>query len=99
MMVFFDLFQVYDLEHPAESLNSAPGCVPMDEMCQSGGMASCGTHGKCVGGWDFFHCDCSPGYAGLACEKGTASSRKKFVMRICGNSIRHIVPIFKVILL
>uniref|UniRef100_A0A8C5INF3 CADN protein n=1 Tax=Junco hyemalis TaxID=40217 RepID=A0A8C5INF3_JUNHY len=61
--------KVYDLEHPAESLNSAPGCVLMDEMCQSGGMASCGTHGKCVGGWDFFHCDCSPGYAGLACEK------------------------------
>ncbi|XP_064248017.1 neural-cadherin-like isoform X2 [Passer domesticus] len=61
--------KVYDLEHPAESLNSAPGCVLMDEMCQSGGMASCGTHGKCVGGWDFFRCDCSPGYAGLACEK------------------------------
>uniref|UniRef100_A0A8D2N3X2 Neural-cadherin-like n=1 Tax=Zonotrichia albicollis TaxID=44394 RepID=A0A8D2N3X2_ZONAL len=61
--------KVYDLEHPAESLNSAPGCVLMDEMCQSGGMASCGTHGKCVGGWDSFHCDCSPGYAGLACEK------------------------------
>ncbi|NWT65859.1 CADN protein, partial [Prunella himalayana] len=61
--------KVYDLEHPAESLNSAPGCVLMDEMCQSGGMASCGTHGKCVGGWDFFRCDCSPGYAGLACDK------------------------------
>ncbi|NXC80422.1 CADN protein, partial [Cercotrichas coryphoeus] len=61
--------KVYDLEHPAESLNSAPGCVLMDEMCQSGGVASCGTHGKCVGGWDFFRCDCSPGYAGLACEK------------------------------
>ncbi|NWZ65567.1 CADN protein, partial [Acrocephalus arundinaceus] len=61
--------KVYDLEHPAESLNSAPGCVFMDEMCQSGGMASCGTHGKCVGDWDFFRCDCSPGYAGLACEK------------------------------
>ncbi|KAF4798042.1 hypothetical protein TURU_066602 [Turdus rufiventris] len=61
--------KVYDLEHPAESLNSAPGCVLTDEMCQSGGMASCGTHGKCVGGWDFFRCDCSPGYAGLTCEK------------------------------
>uniref|UniRef100_A0A663N2N9 Neural-cadherin-like n=2 Tax=Athene cunicularia TaxID=194338 RepID=A0A663N2N9_ATHCN len=61
--------KVYDLEHPAESLNSAPGCVLTDEMCQSGGMASCGTHGKCVGGWGFFRCDCSPGYAGPACEK------------------------------
>ncbi|NXN66336.1 CADN protein, partial [Himantopus himantopus] len=61
--------KVYDLEHPAESLNSAPGCVLTDEICQSGGMASCGVHGKCVGGWDFFRCDCSPGYAGPACEK------------------------------
>ncbi|KAM6102157.1 neural-cadherin-like isoform 3-T3 [Theristicus caerulescens] len=61
--------KVYDLEHPAESLNSAPGCALTDKMCQSGGMASCGAHGKCVGGWDFFRCDCSPGYAGPACEK------------------------------
>ncbi|XP_010150049.1 PREDICTED: neural-cadherin-like, partial [Eurypyga helias] len=61
--------KVYDLEHPAESLNSAPGCVLTDGMCQSGGTASCGIHGKCVGGWDFFRCDCSPGYAGPACEK------------------------------
>uniref|UniRef100_A0A8B9VJF9 Neural-cadherin n=1 Tax=Anas zonorhyncha TaxID=75864 RepID=A0A8B9VJF9_9AVES len=61
--------KVYDLEHPAESLNSAPGCVLTDEMCQSAGVASCGAHGKCVGGWDFFRCDCSPGYAGPACDK------------------------------
>ncbi|NXG28398.1 CADN protein, partial [Dromaius novaehollandiae] len=61
--------KVYDLEHPAESLNSTPGCVLMDEMCKSAGVASCGVHGKCVGGWDFFHCDCSPGYAGPACDK------------------------------
>ncbi|NXD66469.1 CADN protein, partial [Eolophus roseicapillus] len=61
--------KVYDLEHPAESLNSTPGCVLTDEMCQSGGTAFCGAHGKCIGGWDFFHCDCSPGYAGPACEK------------------------------
>ncbi|XP_071890555.1 neural-cadherin isoform X2 [Anas platyrhynchos] len=61
--------KVYDLEHPAESLNSAPGCVLTDEMCQSAGVASCGVHGKCVGGWDFVRCDCSPGYAGPACDK------------------------------
>ncbi|NXC17943.1 CADN protein, partial [Corythaeola cristata] len=61
--------KVYDLEHPAESLNSAPGCVLTDKMCPSGGMASCGIHGKCVGDWDSFRCDCSPGYAGPACEK------------------------------
>nr|XP_027308283.2 neural-cadherin [Anas platyrhynchos] len=61
--------KVYDLEHPAESLNSAPGCILTDEMCQSAGVASCGVHGKCVGGWDFVRCDCSPGYAGPACDK------------------------------
>ncbi|NXQ88043.1 CADN protein, partial [Nyctibius grandis] len=61
--------KVYDLEHPAESSNSAPGCVLTDKMCQSSGMAFCVVHGKCVGGWDFFRCDCSPGYAGPACEK------------------------------
>ncbi|KFQ07158.1 Neural-cadherin, partial [Leptosomus discolor] len=61
--------KIYDLEHPAESLNSAPGCVLTDKMCQSSGLASCGTHGKCVGGWDFFRCDCFPGYAGSMCEK------------------------------
>lgn len=87
MLLLFVLFQVYDLEHPAEFLNSAPGCVLTDEMCQRGGMASCGIHGKCVGGWDFFHCDCSPGYAGPACEKGTG---EELMVRICGNSIKHI---------
>ncbi|NXG51462.1 CADN protein, partial [Psilopogon haemacephalus] len=61
--------KVYDLEHPAESLNSTPGCVFTDEMCQRGGVSPCGTHGKCVGSWDFFHCDCSPGYTGPTCEK------------------------------
>ncbi|XP_071594073.1 neural-cadherin-like isoform X2 [Heliangelus exortis] len=61
--------KVYDLEHPAESLNSAPGCVLTDEMCQSSMMASCGVHGKCVGGWNFFQCDCFPGYSGAACDK------------------------------
>ncbi|OXB79892.1 UNVERIFIED_CONTAM: hypothetical protein H355_000922 [Colinus virginianus] len=61
--------KVYDLEHPAESLNSSPGCILTDEMCQSNGVVSCGVHGRCVGGWDFFHCDCAPGYAGPACDK------------------------------
>ncbi|NXD06594.1 CADN protein, partial [Nothocercus nigrocapillus] len=61
--------KVYDLEHPAESLNSSPGCILTDEMCRRAGLASCGAHGKCVAGWDFFHCDCSPGYAGPACDK------------------------------
>ncbi|XP_046766540.1 cHz-cadherin isoform X3 [Gallus gallus] len=63
--------KVYDLEHPAESLNSSPGCILTDEMCQSAGMVSCGVHGRCVGDWGFFHCDCAPGYAGPACDKGS----------------------------
>uniref|UniRef100_A0A8D0HKE9 Neural-cadherin n=1 Tax=Sphenodon punctatus TaxID=8508 RepID=A0A8D0HKE9_SPHPU len=61
--------QVYDLEHPAESLNSAPGCVLTDGMCQRAGALSCGAHGKCIGEWDSFNCDCFPGYTGLTCDK------------------------------
>ncbi|XP_015711387.1 neural-cadherin-like [Coturnix japonica] len=61
--------KVYDLERPAESLNSSPGCILTDEMCQSTGMVSCGVHGRCVGDWNFFHCDCTPGYAGPTCDK------------------------------
>lgn len=52
-------------------------------------MVSCGVHGRCVGDWDFFHCDCAPGYAGPVCDKGTASSRGKFMAGISGNSVKH----------
>ncbi|KAH0617555.1 hypothetical protein JD844_015936 [Phrynosoma platyrhinos] len=61
--------QVYNLEHPAESLNSAPGCSLTDGLCQKGGVPSCGTHGKCIGDWGSFNCDCFTGYMGSRCDK------------------------------
>uniref|UniRef100_A0A8C3FEP6 Neural-cadherin n=1 Tax=Chrysemys picta bellii TaxID=8478 RepID=A0A8C3FEP6_CHRPI len=61
--------KVYDLEHPAESLNSAPGCTMTDEMCHRAGALSCGIHGKCIGEWGSFNCGCYPGYAGSKCDK------------------------------
>ncbi|XP_053251573.1 neural-cadherin-like isoform X2 [Podarcis raffonei] len=61
--------QVYNLEHPAESLNSAPGCSLTDGLCQKAGVSSCGTHGKCIGDWGSFNCDCFTGYTGARCDK------------------------------
>uniref|UniRef100_A0A8C4VM31 Neural-cadherin n=1 Tax=Gopherus evgoodei TaxID=1825980 RepID=A0A8C4VM31_9SAUR len=61
--------KVYDLEHPAESLNSVPGCTMTDEMCHRAGVLSCGIHGKCIGEWGSFNCGCYPGYAGSKCTK------------------------------
>ncbi|XP_006274014.3 neural-cadherin [Alligator mississippiensis] len=61
--------KVYDLENPAESLNSAPGCALTDGMCQRAGALSCGVHGKCIDEWESFTCDCYPGYAGPKCDQ------------------------------
>ncbi|MGH0160427.1 UNVERIFIED_CONTAM: hypothetical protein FKN15_039322 [Acipenser sinensis] len=61
--------QVYDLGSPAESLNSAPGCALTDGVCQTAGGLSCGAHGKCLGEWGSFSCDCHPGYTGHKCDK------------------------------
>ncbi|CAM5089054.1 unnamed protein product [Eretmochelys imbricata] len=61
--------KVYDLEHPAESLNTEPGCTMTDEMCLRAGALSCGIHGKCIGEWGSFNCGCYPGYAGSKCDK------------------------------
>ncbi|KAJ6663946.1 hypothetical protein lerEdw1_008900 [Lerista edwardsae] len=61
--------QVYNLEHPAESLNSAPGCALTDGLCQKAGVPSCGIHGKCIGDWSSFKCDCLTGYTGSRCDK------------------------------
>ncbi|KAJ7337971.1 hypothetical protein JRQ81_010497 [Phrynocephalus forsythii] len=61
--------QVYNLEHPAESLNSAPGCSLTDGLCQNAGVPSCGTHGKCIGDWDSFNCKCFTGHMGPKCDK------------------------------
>ncbi|KAL7874769.1 hypothetical protein SRHO_G00057390 [Serrasalmus rhombeus] len=61
--------QVYDLGSAAESENSAPGCGLTDGVCLTAGGPSCGLHGKCLGEWGSFSCDCHPGYSGHKCEK------------------------------
>ncbi|XP_077071073.1 neural-cadherin [Siphateles boraxobius] len=61
--------QVYDLSSPAESENSAPGCALTDGVCLTAGGPSCGVHGKCLGEWGSFSCDCHPGYSGHKCDK------------------------------
>ncbi|XP_048386187.2 neural-cadherin isoform X1 [Stegostoma tigrinum] len=61
--------KVYDLANPAEFRNSAPGCAVTDGVCHSAGTFSCGIHGKCLGEWGSFSCDCKPGYTGYKCDK------------------------------
>uniref|UniRef100_A0A8C6JXA2 Uncharacterized protein n=1 Tax=Melopsittacus undulatus TaxID=13146 RepID=A0A8C6JXA2_MELUD len=61
--------QVYDLQSPAESLNSFPGCTLTDGGCETMGSLSCGVHGRCLGDWDSFACHCFPGYYGYQCDK------------------------------
>uniref|UniRef100_A0A8C3JSM2 Neural-cadherin n=1 Tax=Calidris pygmaea TaxID=425635 RepID=A0A8C3JSM2_9CHAR len=61
--------QVYDLQSPAESLNSFPGCTLTDGSCETMGSSSCGIHGRCLGDWGSFACHCLPGYYGYRCDK------------------------------
>ncbi|GAB0195567.1 neural-cadherin-like [Grus japonensis] len=61
--------QVYDLQSPAESLNSFPGCTLTDGSCETMGSSSCGIHGRCLGDWGLFTCHCLPGYYGYRCDK------------------------------
>ncbi|XP_069477477.1 neural-cadherin-like [Ambystoma mexicanum] len=61
--------KVYDLESPAESLNSAPGCALTDAACRVAGMPACGAHGLCLSNWGSFSCDCHPGFSGGSCSK------------------------------
>eukprot|EP00062_Callorhinchus_milii_P003975 gi/632942725/ref/XP_007886565.1/ PREDICTED: neural-cadherin-like [Callorhinchus milii] len=61
--------KVYDLGNPGESSNSSPGCAVTDGVCHSAGTFSCGVHGKCLGEWGSFSCDCKPGYTGYKCDK------------------------------
>ncbi|XP_060100312.1 neural-cadherin-like [Heteronotia binoei] len=61
--------QVYNLEHSAESLNSAPGCALTDGLCQKLGVPSCDIHGKCLGDWNYVTCECNTGYTGPRCDK------------------------------
>lgn len=64
------LLKVYDLQSPAESLNSFPGCTLTDGSCETMGSSSCGFHGRCLGDWGSFACHCLPGYYGYRCDKG-----------------------------
>ncbi|NWH79854.1 CADN protein, partial [Piaya cayana] len=61
--------EVYDLQSPAESLNSFPGCMLTDGSCETLGSSSCGIHGRCHGDWGSFACHCLPGYYGYRCDK------------------------------
>ncbi|NXG56211.1 CADN protein, partial [Hemiprocne comata] len=61
--------EVYDLQSPAESLNSFPGCTLTDGSCDTVGSSSCGIHGRCLGDWDSFACHCLPGHYGYRCDK------------------------------
>ncbi|XP_069777942.1 neural-cadherin isoform X2 [Narcine bancroftii] len=61
--------KIYDLGNPAEFLNSSPGCAVTDGVCHNAGQYSCGIHGKCLGEWGSFSCDCRPGYTGYMCEE------------------------------
>uniref|UniRef100_F6UJH5 Uncharacterized protein n=1 Tax=Ornithorhynchus anatinus TaxID=9258 RepID=F6UJH5_ORNAN len=61
--------KVYDLEQPAESLHSSPGCGVTDGMCGEDGDSPCGPHGTCTGEWSSFSCSCQPGYTGAKCDK------------------------------
>ncbi|XP_071612885.1 neural-cadherin-like isoform X2 [Heliangelus exortis] len=61
--------QVYDLQSPAESLNSFPGCTLTDGSCETMGSSSCGIHGRCLGDWGSFTCHCLPGHYGYSCDE------------------------------
>ncbi|KAM8966841.1 neural-cadherin-like [Pelodytes ibericus] len=60
--------KVYDLEQPAESVNSAPSCPMTDELCKAARSPSCGGHGFCTSGLNSVRCDCQPGYSGENCK-------------------------------
>uniref|UniRef100_A0A803W497 Uncharacterized protein n=1 Tax=Ficedula albicollis TaxID=59894 RepID=A0A803W497_FICAL len=78
--------QVYDLQSPAESLNSFPGCTLTDGSCETMGSSSCGTHGRCLGDWGSFACHCLPGYHGYRCDKGEPCFS-------AGSHIRYQLPV------
>ncbi|XP_074824817.1 neural-cadherin-like [Natator depressus] len=80
--------QVYDLESPAESLNSSPGCALTDGSCEATGSSSCGIHGRCLGEWASFSCHCLPGYYGYRCDK--VAKEYSFGP---GSHIRYLLPV------
>ncbi|OXB67759.1 hypothetical protein ASZ78_010361 [Callipepla squamata] len=80
--------QVYDLQSPAESLNSFPGCTLTDGSCEAMGSSSCGIHGRCLGDWGSFACHCLPGYYGYRCDRVA----KEYTFGP-GSHIRYQLPI------
>uniref|UniRef100_A0A8C8R7D8 Neural-cadherin n=1 Tax=Pelusios castaneus TaxID=367368 RepID=A0A8C8R7D8_9SAUR len=80
--------QVYDLESPAESLNSSPGCALTEQSCKSTSSSSCGIHGRCLGEWASFSCHCLPGYYGYRCDK--VAKEYSFGP---GSHIRYLLPV------
>ncbi|NXU48143.1 CADN protein, partial [Turnix velox] len=80
--------EVYDLQSPAESLNSFPGCTLTDGSCETMGSSSCGVHGRCLGDWGSFACHCLPGYYGYRCDKVAEE-----YMFGPGSHIRYQLPI------
>ncbi|RMC09032.1 hypothetical protein DUI87_14036 [Hirundo rustica rustica] len=80
--------QVYDLQSPAESLNSFPGCTLTDGSCETMGSSSCGIHGRCLGDWGSFACHCLPGYHGYRCDKVAKEYRFE-----AGSHIRYQLPV------
>ncbi|NXL30986.1 CADN protein, partial [Glaucidium brasilianum] len=80
--------RVYDLQAPAESLNSFPGCTLTDGSCETVGSSSCGIHGRCLGDWGSFACHCLPGYYGHRCDKAA----KEYTFGP-GSHIRYQLPV------
>ncbi|RVE63047.1 hypothetical protein OJAV_G00163090 [Oryzias javanicus] len=61
--------QVYDLESPGESVDSAAGCRLTDGVCLTAAGPSCGVHASCLADWGSFSCECRPGYTGHKCDR------------------------------
>ncbi|XP_019740005.1 neural-cadherin [Hippocampus comes] len=61
--------KLYDLNSPADSQSSSPGCQTTDGSCVNMGYPSCGRRGHCHGEWGSFSCQCVPGYSGQQCEE------------------------------
>ncbi|NWH61172.1 CADN protein, partial [Geococcyx californianus] len=80
--------QVYDLQSPAESLHSFPGCTLTDGSCETMGSSSCGIHGRCHGDWGSFVCQCLPGYYGYRCD----NVAKEYTFGP-GSHIRYQLPV------
>ncbi|CAL8258805.1 unnamed protein product [Boreogadus saida] len=46
-----------------------PECLPASSAWGMNAGPSCGVHGRCLGEWGSFSCDCLPGYTGHKCDQ------------------------------